>query len=119
MRKVMPNFVALSIVFVHGLTGNRESTWTWADNLWPQTLLPEKIPGARIMTFGYDADVVNFWQSAGQNRIGHHAQDLAQSLANKRDMTETASCTDGIVEFTLTESSQRAPFCLLHTLLVA
>ena len=71
------------------------------------------------MTFGYDADVVNFWQSAGQNRIGHHAQDLAQSLANKRDMTETASCTDGIVEFTLTESSQRAPFCLLHTLLVA
>lgn len=41
------------------------------------------------------ADVVNFWLPAGQNRIGNHAQNLAQSLANLRDRTETVSCIMG------------------------
>ena len=93
--KGIPNFAALSIVFVHGLTGDRESTWTCNNILWPETLLPNKLPKARIMTFGFDADVVNFWLPAGQNRIGNHAQSLAQSLANLRDTTETVSRIDG------------------------
>lgn len=96
--KVITNFAESSIVFVHGLTGNRESTWTCNKTLWPETLLPTKLPGARILTFGFDADVVNFWSPAGQNRIGHHAQSLAESLANQRDVTETVSCLDGCDE---------------------
>lgn len=92
--KVISNCAALSIVFVHGLTGNRENTWTCNHTLWPETLLPKELPKARILTFGFDADVVNFWSPAGQNRIGNHAQNLAQSLANLRDRTETVSCVD-------------------------
>ena len=88
---MVPNYALFSIVFVHGLTGNRENTWTCNSTLWPETLLPQEIPEARILAFGYDADVVNFWLPAGQNRIGNHAQNLAQSLANLRDRTETVS----------------------------
>ena len=74
---------------MHGLTGNRESTWTGGKTFWPETLLPAELPQARIMTFGYDADVVKFWSSAGQNRIGNHAQNLTHALANLRDKTDT------------------------------
>src|SRR5438552_5885820 len=84
--------VALSsIVFIHGLSGNRETTWTHKVSkiCWPEHLLPESLPKARIMTFGYDADVSNLLGSVSQNRVGNHAGNLVSALANKRDMTET------------------------------
>lgn len=48
-----------SIVFVHGLTGDREKTWTFAGTVdpWPKILLSDDIPRSRILTFGSDADV--------------------------------------------------------------
>ena len=44
-----------SIVFVHGLTGNRETTWTHkeAKVFWPQAFLARDLPNTRILTFGY------------------------------------------------------------------
>ena len=80
-----------SIVFVHGLTGNRESTWTDKESgvFWPAHLLKNDIPKTRIMTFGYDADVVHFWAMASQNSIGNHALKLVNSLAQIRERTET------------------------------
>ncbi|KAG9229223.1 Alpha/Beta hydrolase protein, partial [Amylocarpus encephaloides] len=79
------------IVFVHGLTGNRESTWTDKESgvFWPAHLLKNDIPKTRIMTFGYDADVVHFWAMASQNSIGNHALKLVNSLAQIRERTET------------------------------
>lgn len=68
-------YCRISIVFVHGLTGDRVSTWTVKPKndgdsvFWPLDLLPKSISNARIMSFGYDADVVNFWKPASQNRI--------------------------------------------------
>jgi hypothetical protein len=44
----------VDICFAHGLTGDRESTWT-ADGQfvpWPKTLLPPKLSRARILTYG-------------------------------------------------------------------
>ncbi|KAG8411881.1 hypothetical protein J3458_015176 [Metarhizium acridum] len=47
----------VDICLAHGLTGNRNSTWTAGRQLapWPQTLLPLKLGKARIITYGYDA----------------------------------------------------------------
>jgi hypothetical protein len=46
-----------SIVAIHGLDGHCKNSWT-ADNgvLWLRDLLPDQIPSARILTYGYDAD---------------------------------------------------------------
>jgi pimeloyl-ACP methyl ester carboxylesterase len=76
---------AISIVLVHGLTGNRDKTWTHSNGtFWSQHLLPEDIPNARIMTFGYDADVVRFWTLAGSNRLQDHGKSLAYALLDQR-----------------------------------
>lgn len=74
-----------SVVFVHGLTGNREKTWTHANAMfWPGTLLSQDFPRARIMTFGYDADVVRFWTIASSNRLDDHGKSLAYALLDQR-----------------------------------
>ena len=44
-----------SIVFVHGLQGDSTGTWATSKVFWPKDLLPQDIPDARILTFGYDA----------------------------------------------------------------
>ncbi|KAI9867453.1 MAG: hypothetical protein M1813_009011 [Trichoglossum hirsutum] len=82
----------VDIVFVHGLTGNGETTWTEKESevCWPQQLLPQDIPKARIITFGYDGDITKFWASTSRNSIGNHAQNLVALLANLRERTETA-----------------------------
>ena len=78
-------------MFIHGLTGDRESTWTakGAAACWLELFLLNDLPEARIITYGYDADVVNFWSMASQNTIGDHSQKLLLSLANLRDSTNT------------------------------
>ena len=83
----------VSIVFVHGLTGNRERTWTHPSTscFWPSELLPSDLPDARIFTYGYDADVAHFFSAASQSRIGDHAQTLLSSLGHVRERTETVS----------------------------
>lgn len=81
---------AFSIVFVHGLTGDREKTWTTTGSSpWPQTLLPVEVPCARILTFGYDAKVVDLREMVSKNRIGDHAWGLVTSLSSYRDKDNT------------------------------
>jgi len=77
-----PN-ATVDICFVHGLTGNRESTWTTHGQPvpWPKTLLPSNLPNARLLTYGYDAYVVRK-SVVSTNRLIHHASNLLNDLCN-------------------------------------
>jgi len=87
-----PDSAAVDLVFVHGLWGHREKTWT-ADGTsggpWPQTLLPGKIPEARILTFGYDARPIDVLGMVSNNRVGNHARNLLAALATHREDDNT------------------------------
>jgi pimeloyl-ACP methyl ester carboxylesterase len=81
-----------SLVFVHGLTGNRRSTWTDKPSkvFWPKDLLGnDALPPMRILSYGYDADIAHFWAMASQNRIGEHAGNLVNALTQIRERTDT------------------------------
>jgi pimeloyl-ACP methyl ester carboxylesterase len=68
-------------LFVHGLTGDRLSTWTHSNHFfWPQGALAQDIPGAVVATFGYDADVVALPHMASSNVLRNHGQSLADSI---------------------------------------
>jgi hypothetical protein len=82
-----------SIIFIHGLTGDREKTWKAkaATSPWPKTLLPSKVPNARVLTFGYDAYVADLRGMVSKNRIGNHAMNLLAAIATYREDDETVS----------------------------
>jgi hypothetical protein len=70
----------VDIVFVHGLRGGSEHTWSFNDDpklFWPREWLPKEpaIRGARISTFGYDSDYL-----AGGKRKGLSITDFAREL---------------------------------------
>lgn len=76
----------VDICFVHGLTGNRNSTWTahGRNTAWPKEFLPSRISNARILTYGYDAYVVRK-SVASSNRLIDHATNLLNDLSTDRD----------------------------------
>lgn len=81
---------AVDIIFVHGLTGNAYNTWCSNGKLkihWPSELLRIDIPDARILSFGYDADVVGWCSPASKNRVGNHAENLLGSVIRFRERT--------------------------------
>ncbi|OJJ68325.1 hypothetical protein ASPBRDRAFT_134181 [Aspergillus brasiliensis CBS 101740] len=78
------NEAEVDIVFVHGLGGSRDATWTINDVCWPQALLPQDLPKTRIMTFGYDSRVVSFTTALSQNGIVGNAEDLCAQLSRFR-----------------------------------
>ncbi|KAF5583303.1 uncharacterized protein FSUBG_13161 [Fusarium subglutinans] len=73
-----PEDADLDIVFVHGLFGNRISTWSKNGVLWPKQLLSQDLSKARIFTFGYDADVTkrNLNEEVTKGTMESHAADL-------------------------------------------
>jgi protein SERAC1 len=80
----------VDICFVHGLSGNRHSTWT-ADGEsapWPKTLLLPELSKARILTYGYNAYVVG---GAGSNQLVDHAKNLLNDLAADRARQNASS----------------------------
>src|SRR5450432_414767 len=76
----------VDLVFVHGLTGDRKRTWTHpsADDLWPRAYLPQFIPNARILTYGYDAYVARSCSPVSRTRVSDHAKDFLTALAHDR-----------------------------------
>lgn len=53
-----PDHPTVDVCFVHGVGGGNISTWSLKNFCWPRDLLPEDIPNARILSFGYDAKIV-------------------------------------------------------------
>ncbi|EXL39028.1 hypothetical protein FOCG_18351 [Fusarium oxysporum f. sp. radicis-lycopersici 26381] len=89
---VDPPDADVDIYFVHGLTGNRTSTWTARGQPapWPKTLLPSELPKACILTYGYDAYVVSR-SVASSNRLIDHATNLLTDLTNDRRRRDASS----------------------------
>jgi len=81
-RWMMSANKAASIVAIHGLGGDPYTTWT-ADNkaMWPRDFIPQIIPSARVMTFGYNSKWAFSPSTADINDFAH---DLLNRLRNKR-----------------------------------
>jgi hypothetical protein len=106
-----------SIVFVHGLQGHPEKTWTYFSPpvekkrwlfgkrkdvkpqesqdmvFWPFDLL-SKHPGlasARILTWGYDSQVSKFFNANNQQNISRHGNNLMVALQQERKDNVRAS----------------------------
>lgn len=87
-----PADAEVDIVFIHGLTGDRERTWTHdaAAQAWPKVILPGHLPTVRILTFGYDAYVVRRGKAV-TNQLIDHSRDFLNVLASHRQSPQTAS----------------------------
>lgn len=85
-----PNPANVDIVFVHGLNGDPHDTWTSqkSKTFWPKQLLPPLLQDekARILVYGYDADVTSFTgDGVSRDKIHNHAENLVAGLvANRR-----------------------------------
>ncbi|KAI0552967.1 hypothetical protein F4679DRAFT_581058 [Xylaria curta] len=88
-----PTGSTVDIVFIHGLTGDRERTWTAknASEPWPKSLLASKLPTARILAFGYDARVAKWESVVSQDQIRNHSFNLLTSLTHYREEKEDTS----------------------------
>ena len=72
------------------MNGAPYKTWTSEKNktFWPLDLLPQFIEEqrARILVYGYDADVTSFTDGAAKDKIHNHAESLVASLAANRNL---------------------------------
>jgi protein SERAC1 len=82
----------VDICFIHGLTGNRDSTWTshGQSSPWPSSLLPSKLSKARVLTYGYDAYIVRK-SVASSNCLVDHATNLLHDLTTDRAASNASS----------------------------
>ena len=79
----------VDVVFVHGLNGHPHNTWTSEKSkiFWPAQILPPILNDerARILVYGYDADVTSFTDGVSTDKIHNHAEHLvAELVANRR-----------------------------------
>ncbi|EXK76441.1 hypothetical protein FOQG_18819 [Fusarium oxysporum f. sp. raphani 54005] len=82
----------VDIVFVHGLRGGRESTWTKDGVIWPKELLAKDMPKSRILSFGYDASIVHSdTADVTQGSLVYDARELCSLLDAERKRTNTAN----------------------------
>ncbi|GAB1316537.1 Alpha/Beta hydrolase protein [Madurella fahalii] len=77
----------LDVVAVHGLNGDCIRSWTsesptGTKTTWLNELLPYKLPNTRVMTFGYNASVLNNISIAGIREV---ARILLSQLRDKRE----------------------------------
>ncbi|PGH29677.1 hypothetical protein GX50_07562 [[Emmonsia] crescens] len=82
----------VDIVAVHGLNGNAMMTWTarpenicWLNH---PDFLPKYIQNARVLAWGYNANVSSTTGPTSSNRILQHAQTLVHQLEADRDLED-------------------------------
>ncbi|KIW68048.1 hypothetical protein PV04_04018 [Phialophora macrospora] len=83
----------IDVIFVHGLTGNRNTTWTHRveETPWPKSVLSSSIPSARLLTYGYDAYPARAGHRTGHSKLRDHAQNFVHEFAARRSETQTAA----------------------------
>jgi hypothetical protein len=82
LRDDQVNSSSPDIVAIHGICGDPEKTWTHDNNtLWLRDLLPKAIVGARVFSFGYDAEVA---LTKAKGKIDDYARSLLHHLEAKR-----------------------------------
>lgn len=76
---------------MHGITGDAISTWTsepgnicWLNN--PE-YLPKYVKNARVLSWGYDADISSLLRKRSGERILQHAQTLVAQLQADREVS--------------------------------
>lgn len=74
----------VDLVFVHGLRGSPLKTWSHGDIFWPQHLLMDDLKNARVITWGYDASIINAFKPASKESLFGHAETLLNDLARLR-----------------------------------
>ncbi|ESZ93142.1 hypothetical protein SBOR_6469 [Sclerotinia borealis F-4128] len=79
----------IDVVALHGIKGDAYNTWTEKkgenENMWLRDQLPNELPGARIFSFGYDANVLF---SRGTGDIEDFATNLLEDLVRERNNEE-------------------------------
>jgi protein SERAC1 len=84
IRHNLADYSLFSIIAIHGLDGHPQKSWTAPNGtLWLRDLLPEKLPQARILTYGYDAYTRGREQLADES-VYALAQKLLADLATER-----------------------------------
>lgn len=75
---------------MHGLNGHPFYTWATDDHkvFWPADLLPTNVKKARILVYGYDADVASFRGGTSKDKIHNHAETLVQRLSANRSLED-------------------------------
>jgi hypothetical protein len=85
----------VDVVAVHGLGGHAFKTWEHEDGpLWMEDFLPDDVPFARILTFGYDSTVA-FSKSVA--RIEDTALKLLNGLYTERENDKAVQVNRPIV----------------------
>lgn len=79
--------------------------------------MPKDLPTARIMTFGYDADIIGALRVAGSNTLRDHGKTLAHELATSRRRSVSVSISKQI-EWLVSNSDTRT-VALLYSLPIA
>ncbi|SLM35514.1 WD40/YVTN repeat-like-containing domain [Lasallia pustulata] len=87
---VSPEDPDVDIIAVHGLNPTNtefhaEATWTVEDKLWLRDFLPPQLPSARVLLFGYNANVAFETSIAG---VREQAINLLNRIASKREEAE-------------------------------
>lgn len=77
--------IQADIIFLHGLRGHAEKTWSKGDICWPRDLLPKDLPHVRIISWGYDSSVLKPIKASSQASIFGHAENLLHDLSRIRD----------------------------------
>ena len=101
-----------SLIFVHGLRGDITRTWstagkqryhilyitTWLwysailiETFWPRDLLGKDLQNIRIISWGYDSDVMKMFSSSSQDTIVGHAETLLTDIDSLRFESEVRS----------------------------
>ncbi|KAM3470249.1 hypothetical protein MY5147_006516 [Beauveria neobassiana] len=82
---------AIDIVALHGLNGHREKTWTASNGVhWLRDLLPEDLPQARILCWGYDANTHTSGR-VSQEYLYDHAALIHSDSARSDALTQHRS----------------------------